>query len=154
MINIPTEYKWVKIKVQKGWGRMNARYIVRTKTIILYDNWFTFNKIKREQILQHEYTHHIWYKIPYLYKKIWALISNWSLCKLLYIFWIANNSKNAYISKYAEKNNVEDFAETISIWILSNKRQVNYWSFVDTKIKLAVPLYNYYDNLWINLKLW
>ena len=72
------------------------------KVITIYDKFYKLSKVRQESILEHEYWHHVWHKMPILYQKLWGYISNWKLTKLLNIMWVTIYTKNAYVTDYAK----------------------------------------------------
>ena len=144
MINIPTEYKGLKVihKKRHKLNGINASFDNKTKTITVYDRWTKRSKERRAWILFHEYAHYIYMnKIPYLYKKVWELISNWKLIKILRIFWITEYTENVYLNKQSERNANESFAWLNEQYVLGKA----YPNYIWTKIKLARAMFLYFD---------
>jgi hypothetical protein len=140
---ILSEHKWLKIIIKDKHPRVNANasYNHLTKKITLYDNFFKHSKKKQDGILEHEYAHHIYYKMPLIYRKIWGLISNGKLIKLLNIMWITPHNKNAHVNDYAKTSAREDWAECIEADFLWEK----YIQYTWFKIRVAVSMFEYFD---------
>ncbi len=152
-----SEYKGVKVvrkKEKQNKPHVNGSYSKARQTITLYDRFFNLDLIIQESILEHEYSHHIWHKMPKLYQKIWALISNWRLINILNVMWITEYSKNAYVTDYAKTKITEDWAESIeTLFILNNKKEYkgkSFRTFADFKMKTAKAMYDYFSKkeLW------
>ncbi len=155
MFKTLTEYKWIPVirKKEKPWKPLvNWSYSKKHQRITLYDRFFIHDLVIQESILEHEYAHHIWHKMPELYRKIWVLISNWKLINLLHIMWLTEYTENAYVTNYAKTKITEDWAESIEVeFIVRNKykgRQI--WSFADFKMKTSKAMYDYFSKkeLW------
>ncbi len=151
------EYKWLEIvrkKEKPGKPFVNGTYSKTNETITLYDNFFKHDLVIQESILEHEYWHHIWYKMPKIFRLLWELISNGKLVKILYIMWLTKYDKNAYVTDYAKKNIKEDWSESIeTLFILNNKKEYkgkSFRTFADFKMKTANSIYTYYSKkeLW------
>lgn len=132
------EYKWFKLIDKPSKSKtLNARIILRNKTILIYPNFYTHKKVKQKAILEHEVAHYVYSKLPILYKIVWKLIDNWKLIKL------SKYKKNAFVSEYAKKNNIESFCECIKMdYLFQNIRRIEFEDYADFKISIAVNLYN------------
>ena len=144
MINIPKEYKGLKVIRKWSKGEVNASYNRFSQVITIYDIWLTQTEANRKAILEHEYAHHIFWKMPLLYQKLWGYISNWKLIKLLNIMWLTSFKHNAYVTSYAKKNVREDWSECIEAKILIWQRKFH--SYADFKINVSNSMYNYFSN--------
>lgn len=147
------EYKWLEVICSTKETTRNAKYNRFSQIIVLYPHFFTLDKIRQASILEHEYWHHIWHKMPILYKKIWEWISNWKLIKALNIMWITTHTKNDYVNDYARTKITEDWSECIEAdYLLTHlhKWKKRLWTFADVKIKIAKSMYDYFSNkeLW------
>lgn len=143
------EYKWVEVvRSSKQWTR-NGKYNKFSQIIVLYPNFFKLSKYRQTSILEHEYWHHIWHKIPRLYRKIWEWISNWKLIKTLNIMWIITETENSYVSDYAKTKITEDWSECIEVNYLINYDPKHIWSkfkpYATFKMGIAVSMYNYFS---------
>lgn len=146
------EYKGVRI-VRKTFKRSNPKanwsYSKTRNAIILYKRFFDLDEIVQTSILEHEYGHYIWYKMPMLYRKIWEWISNWKLIKTLNIMWITKHKENAYVTKYARTKITEDWSECIEIdYIFKNNpkyKNTKFWTFADDKMRFAKSMYDYFS---------
>lgn len=142
----PSNYKWLKIIKQSGWWKMTARYLARNDTIIVYDNWFKLNKARRMSILSHEYYHHIYFNMPFIYRQIWKLIDNWKVIKILNVLWLTKYKKNVYVTEYAKKNIAESFAECWKIQYLNdNYKKIKFNNYADFKMNIASSMLKYFE---------
>lgn len=149
------EYKWIKVERRnfKPWNpKANWTYSKSKNTITLYNNFFKLDKVIQESILEHEYWHYIWHKMPMLYRKIWEWISNWKLIKTLNIMWITTHTENDYVTEYAKTKVTEDWSECIEAeYLLTHLHKwKRFWTFADVKVKIAKSMYDYFSNkeLW------
>lgn len=143
------EWKGLQVKIEKV-GRtptVNAKYNKKTQTITLYDHFFTKDELRQEAILEHEYAHHIFNSMPIIYRQIVSAIHKWLLMKQLIIFWaIPETVKKDYITKYAQKNYSEDFAENVEAkFLIDNWVTFEMTPFVKFKYKVFNSIFNYYD---------
>lgn len=107
-------YKWLKIiyidSYKKGDKDILGSYNKRAKTIKIYKDYHRRTYRVRMTVLAHEYGHHMYYRLSFLDKRVWQLISNWKLLWLLNRFWQTTCTQNAFVREYARKNSREDFA--------------------------------------------
>lgn len=143
-MKLPKQYKWVPVfRLKQGkTPNANASYSPIRKRIYIYDNFFTHPEENQKAILEHEYAHHIYYKMPIVYRKIWTLISNGKLIKLLNIMGIIDFKENGFVTSYAKKNEKEDFAECIEANYLKQRFKL----YTQFKFKIAVSMFNYFSN--------
>lgn len=141
------EYKWLSVVINKKQWKVNASYNRFSKVIVLYPSFFKLSIVRQYSILEHEYSHHIYWRMPILYRKLWEFISNWKLIKVLNIMWITKYKKNAFVSEYAKTKSTEDFAECIEIKYLSdNDKKKTFKTYADFKMKIAYSMYTYFSN--------
>tara|TARA_R110000764_G_scaffold5867_4_gene22766 strand:+ start:328 stop:558 length:231 start_codon:yes stop_codon:yes gene_type:complete len=76
MTKIPETYKGLSIAINNNYSKYNASYNKFSQVIVIYPNFSTLSNIKQKSILEHEYAHHVYYKMPLAYKKIWQYLSN------------------------------------------------------------------------------
>ena len=142
------EYKWVEVVCSTKETTRNGKYNRFSQIIVLYPHFFTLDKIKQTSILEHEYWHHIWHKMPMLYKKIWEWLSNWKLIKTLNIMWLTKATTNSYVSSYAKTNIKEDWSECIEVDYLVKHhpeyKGTRFKAFATYKMWIAVSMYNYF----------
>jgi len=137
------KYKGLKVIRKDNKWESNASYNRFTKRITLYDRFFLLDDRIQKSILEHEYAHHVYYKMPLAYQKLWGYISNWKLIKLLNIMWITPHNKNAYTTKDPRTAVKEDWAECIEAkYLIKNKK---FWTYADFKIKVAYSMYTYFS---------
>lgn len=142
----PHKYKWLQVIRAKDRPWVNASYSKRKKTIYLYDNWFRLNAYRKESVLIHEWGHHIFFKLPKLYRLVWKFISNGRLIKLLSFFWIIHYNKNSYINNHAKDSHLEDFSECLEFAYLREKDDKSKFNpCVEFKIKIATSLRDNYE---------
>lgn len=145
MIN---SYKWVKVvrkDYKKSNPKVNGSYSKKKNTITLYDRFFKLEEDVQASILEHEYSHYIWYRLPLIIQSIWWMVSIGNNI-MLKASWY---KKNAYVTEYAKTKITEDWAECIEVWyLLSNKyKGKKFWTYADFKIKVANKIYNHYSKL-------
>lgn len=147
-MEILDEYKWLRVIRKKEWKNplSNASYNKRRKTITIYDNFFTHDDFTQMTIFEHEYAHHIYYKMPLVYRKLWWYISNWRLIKVLNILGLTKYKENAYVTNYAKKNVREDFAESVEAFYVLEKKKMKIFSFWQFKVDIAKSMYDYFSN--------
>lgn len=157
MVRIITQYKWIKVirkKFKPGKPNVNWSYSKTRNAIILYNNFFKLDTIRQNSILEHEYWHYIWHKMPVLYRKIWEWISNWKLIKVLNVMWYTKHNKNDYVTDYAQTKITEDWSECIETEYLLRNDPKYKWksfeSFADDKMRIAKSMYDYFSKkeLW------
>jgi len=124
--------------------KANGSYSKPRNAIILYDKFFDLEPDIQASILEHEYSHYIWHKMPSSIQRIWQLISVGDpriLKKLDY-------KENAYVTEYAKTKITEDWAECIETeWLLSNSKKYKgkkFGTYADFKLKIAKKIYDYY----------
>lgn len=142
----PKIYKGIEVKL---WDSKvsNAWYNHKEQIIYLYPKFFSKSKLKQEAILKHEYAHHILRNVaPKKYMWIWKQISEFNpkVVKKINRVLKTNYLENIYITKYAEKNFLEDFSETIEESYLNKKTgaKTQYKWYLGFKVKIANMIYN------------
>lgn len=144
------EYEGIPVIHKKQWKtpEVNASYNRFSQVITIYDIFYTRSKVIQKSILEHEYSHHIYWMMPLVYRKLWEYISKWKLTKLLRIMWITTHTKNAYVTEYAATKVTEDWAECIEYnYLFKTKyKGKRLWTFADVKIKIAYAMYTYFSN--------
>ena len=144
MYGIPLLFKWVDTEVSltpKEWyPRVTAEYDHKLNKIIMYPLSWSMWKKKMFEILEHEFAHYIHVERMYAFHRelfdLWREVSEWSP-EMLKKAWY---TENAYVTRYAKSNFMEDFAETIEEYIKFPEKI--YWNYADYKVKVAVDLYN------------
>ena len=137
------QYKGLKVIHKTKKWESNASYNRFSQVITIYDLFYTRDKVVQESILIHEYAHHVYYKMPLIYQKLWGYISNWKLIKLLNIMGITKYKKNAYTTKDPRTAVKEDWAECIEAKYLIKNRK--FWTYADFKVKVAYSMYTYFS---------
>jgi len=140
-------YRWLKIEI---WNKCkktsyNACYLHEEDLIILQDNFFKHSESKKESILLHEFSHYIFIKkVPKFYQKLRKSISEFNpdiIKKVNRLLW-TNYLGNVYITKYAEKNFLEDFSECIEE---SSINKTGYKGYLWLKVLVANKIFNKFD---------
>lgn len=151
--NVPDRIHWVKVNIslvpKKDSTRATATYFSDFNVIVVYPNWFTLDKIKRDAILRHELGHKVLRKdFSAQILRLWKLTSEWDprLIRLVNEKLGTNYSENAWVSSYARTNYSEDFSETLEESYIKKMKwdKSKYNSFADFKILLAEALMDKY----------
>lgn len=139
------EYKWVRVRHSDDFSRdkkgiLSGKYMVDFDTIILTSLFYTLPERRQKAILEHEYAHAIYFKMPEVYREVWVLISEYDeiVKKALQKRWVEYN-ENKWVTQYASTSPVEDFAECIEEDTYNPK---TYWDYRDVKVKIAKAIIN------------
>ena len=104
--------------------------------IILYPRLFEFDDKVIKSIVEHEYTHYIYFEIMSTKeRRAWEAISNFTLSQRVKA-WLKWYFKNEYINSHAKKFPSEDFAEMWEDYILNP--DAIYWNYLDIKKKVTL----------------
>jgi len=109
-------YKWVRVRqLNRDYKKIIAWYHEWTQEIRLYDRFFTKTPERQEEVMYHEYTHHIYFSVmPNRYAKFWELISTFNpeLIKTINERAKTNYTENEYLpTSRQDRIPSEEFAE-------------------------------------------
>lgn len=112
--------------------------------IILYPNFWNASKIQQYAILEHEYSHYVYFDImPQNIRTKWEEMSNLPATAKAKFLLRGKVYKNAYLNDHAKKSPSEDFAECYEDTFVNPGKR--YWNYLDTKIDTAVAVMKKYD---------
>ncbi|NDK09742.1 hypothetical protein GW846_03105 [Candidatus Gracilibacteria bacterium] len=101
-------------------GGANARYVKSTRSIVIYDVFYTNSIQQQAATLKHEVGHDLWYLLPFFIQKLWYKISTFdtALVKSFNKESKYKYTRNHYLNFNAERNIREDFCEQIEKQVL------------------------------------
>lgn len=120
----------------------NAMYLPKSHggpQIRLYPRFYTQSKPRQESILEHEYSHYVYFELLTPQEiRLWEAVSNFELGQRVKALF-KGRYKNAYINSHAAKFPSEDFSEMWEDYIL-NKRARKFGDYLDIKMQVMLHL--------------
>ncbi len=113
--------------------------------IILYPNFWNASLTQQYAILEHEYSHYIYFDVvPQQIRTKWEEMSNLPLTAQAKFLLRGKVYKNIYLNDHAKKSPSEDFSECWEDTFVNPGKR--YWSYLDVKIDTVVAVMKKYDS--------